>query len=152
MNAATLPVLESLPALREVLLTRGVATLTAPPGAGKSTAVPLELLGESWLAGRGIIVLQPRRLAAKAVAARMAATLGEAVGQTVGYAVRLERRVSSKTRIEVVTEGILTRRLQADPALEGIGLVIFDEFHKRSLNRKRSSLDLLTVVLSRVHW
>ena len=134
MNAAPLPVLESLPALREALRTQGVAILTAPPGAGKSTAVPLELLGEPWLAGRGIIVLQPRRLAAKAVAARMAATLAEAVGQTVGYAVRLERKVSNQTRIEVVTEGILTRRLQADPALIGIGLVIFDEFHERSLN------------------
>jgi ATP-dependent helicase HrpB len=134
MNAAPLPVLESLPALREALRAHGVAMLTAPPGAGKSTAVPLELLGEPWLAGRGIIVLQPRRLAARAVAARMAESLGEAVGQTVGYAVRLERRVSAKTRIEVVTEGILTRRLQADPALIGIGLVIFDEFHERSLN------------------
>ena len=129
-----LPVLESLPALRDALNADGIAILTAPPGAGKSTVVPLELLHETWLAGQGIIVLQPRRLAAKAVAARMAASLGEAVGQTVGYAVRLERRVSSKTRIEVVTEGILTRRLQSDPALEGIGLVIFDEFHERSLN------------------
>ncbi len=134
MNAGTLPVLESLPALREALQTRSLAILTAPPGAGKSTVVPLELLNEAWLEGRGIIVLQPRRLAARAVAARMAATLGEAVGQTIGYAVRLERRVSAKTRIEVVTEGILTRRLQSDPALEGIGLVIFDEFHERSLN------------------
>ena len=134
MNAGMLPVLESLPALRDALNADGIAILTAPPGAGKSTAVPLELLNETWLAGQGIIVLQPRRLAARAVAARMAATLGEAVGQTVGYAVRLERRVSSVTRIEVVTEGILTRRLQSDPALEGIGLVIFDEFHERSLN------------------
>ncbi len=129
-----LPVLESLPALRSALAARGIAILTAPPGAGKSTVVPLELLNEAWLAGQGIIVLQPRRLAAKAVAARMAAGLGEAVGQTVGYAVRLERRVSAQTRIEVVTEGILTRRLQSDPALMGIGLVIFDEFHERSLN------------------
>ena len=129
-----LPVLESVPALRDALNAHGLAILTAPPGAGKSTAVPLELLHEPWLSGKGIIMLQPRRLAAKAVAARMAATLGEVVGQTVGYAVRLERRVSKQTRIEVVTEGILTRRLQSDPALEGIGLVIFDEFHERSLN------------------
>ena len=129
-----LPVLESLPALRKALNANGIAILTAPPGAGKSTVVPLELLNETWLAGQGIIVLQPRRLAARAVAARMAFSLGEAVGQTVGYAVRLERRVSAQTRIEVVTEGILTRRLQADPALIGIGLVIFDEFHERSLN------------------
>ena len=97
-----LPVLESLPALRDALNADGIAILTAPPGAGKSTVVPLELLHETWLAGQGIIVLQPRRLAAKAVAARMAASLGEAVGQTVGYAVRLERRVSRPTRPGIV--------------------------------------------------
>ena len=140
-----LPVLESLPALRSALAARGVAILTAPPGAGKSTVVPLELLNETWLAGQGIIVLQPRRLAARAVAARMAFSLGEAVGQTVGYAVRLERRVSAQTRIEVVTEGILTRRLQADPALIGIGLVIFDEFHERSLNADTALVLMLEV-------
>jgi ATP-dependent helicase HrpB len=132
--ARVLPVLEVLPALRDALATRKTVILTAPPGAGKSTVVPLELLREPWLAGQGIVVLQPRRIAARAVAARMAGTLNEPVGQTVGYAVRLERRTSAQTRIEVVTEGILTRRLQSDPALEGIGLVIFDEFHERSLH------------------
>ena len=107
--------------------------LGAPPGAGKSTVVPLALLEEPWLAGRRILLLQPRRLATRAVAARMAATLGESPGGRVGYRMRLETRVSRATRIEVVTEGILSRLLAADPALEGIGLVIFDEFHERSL-------------------
>ncbi len=130
----SLPVLESMPALRAALASNRVAILTAPPGAGKSTAVPLELLKEAWLEGQNIIMLQPRRLAARAVAARMAATLNESVGRTVGYQVRLERRISEHTRLEVVTEGILTRRLQSDPALEGVGLVIFDEFHERSLH------------------
>lgn len=126
--------MEVLPALRAALSTHRAAILTAPPGAGKSTVVPLELLREDWLAGQGIVVLQPRRIAARAVAARMADTLRERVGETVGYAVRLERRTSARTRIEVVTEGILTRRIQNDPALEGVGLIVFDEFHERSLH------------------
>jgi ATP-dependent helicase HrpB len=129
-----LPVLESIPALREALQEHRTAILVAPPGAGKSTGVPLELLGEAWLSGQKILMLQPRRLAARAVAARMSATLNESVGRTVGYAVRLERRVSELTRVEVVTEGILTRRLQSDPELSGVGLVIFDEFHERSIH------------------
>ncbi|MDO4245057.1 MAG: ATP-dependent helicase HrpB [Deinococcus sp.] len=108
--------------------------LQAPPGAGKSTALPLELLGESWLAGQNVIMLQPRRVAARAVAARLAETLGESVGQTIGSRVRFESRVGPQTRLEVVTEGILTRRLQRDPELSGVGLVILDEFHERSLN------------------
>jgi ATP-dependent helicase HrpB len=131
---ADLPVLEILPELRAMLETHRLVILTAPPGAGKSTLVPLELLSEPWLIGSGIVMLQPRRLAARAVASRMAAQLSEPVGRTVGYQVRLERKTSKDTRLEVVTEGILTRRLQSDPTLEGVGLVIFDEFHERSLH------------------
>ncbi len=107
--------------------------LTAPPGAGKSTVVPLVLLEEPWAASKRILMLEPRRLAARAVALRMAQTLGEAVGRTVGYRMRLDTKVSRDTRIEVVTEGVLTRMLQTDPALEGVAAVIFDEYHERSL-------------------
>ena len=107
--------------------------LQAPPGAGKTTLVPLELLDQPWLAGRRIIMLEPRRLAARAAARRMASLLGEPVGRTVGYRVRFDSRVSDATRIEVVTEGVLTRQRLADPALEAAGLLIFDEFHERSL-------------------
>jgi ATP-dependent helicase HrpB len=128
------PVLEIMPELRLAIKTNRIVILTAPPGAGKSTVVPLELLSESWLANQKIIMLQPRRLAARAVAARMAAQLGQPVGQTVGYQVRLDRKISNATRLEVLTEGILTRRVQSDPTLEGVGLVIFDEFHERSLH------------------
>jgi ATP-dependent helicase HrpB len=131
---ADLPVLEILPSLRSALESSCLVILTAPPGAGKSTLVPLELLREPWLKNSGIVMLQPRRLAARAVASRMAAQLSEPVGRTVGYQVRLERKTSKDTRLEVVTEGILTRRLQSDPTLEGVGLVIFDEFHERSLH------------------
>ena len=109
------------------------AVLHAPPGAGKTTRVPLRLLGEPWLKGRKILMLEPRRLAARAAAMRMADTLGEAVGQTIGYRVRLDTRVGPTTRIEVLTEGVLTRMLQGDPGLTGVGLVIFDEFHERHL-------------------
>src|SRR5690606_3758579 len=98
------------------------------------TRVPLALLTEPWLAGQRIIMLEPRRLAARAAAERLASELGEAVGETVGYRIRLDSKISSRTRIEVVTEGILVRRLQDDPALEGVGLVIFDEFHERSMD------------------
>jgi ATP-dependent helicase HrpB len=109
------------------------AVLQAPTGSGKSTVVPLVLLKEAWLAGRKLIMLEPRRLAARAVAARMAQQLGESVGDTVGYRMRMDTRVGARTRIEVVTEGVLTRMLQSDPALEGVGAVIFDEYHERSL-------------------
>ncbi len=107
--------------------------LSAPPGSGKTTVAPLALLAEPWLAGRTILMLEPRRLAARMAASFMARQLGEEVGQTVGYRVRFEAKVSASTRVEVVTEGVLTRRIQDDPELSGVGLVIFDEFHERSL-------------------
>jgi ATP-dependent helicase HrpB len=129
----TLPILEALPALRAALAAAPAAVLEAPPGAGKSTVVPLALLDEPWVRGRKILMLEPRRLAARAVAQRMAETLGETVGMTVGHRMRLDTRVGPHTRIEVVTEGVLTRMLQSDPALEGVAAVLFDEFHERSL-------------------
>jgi ATP-dependent helicase HrpB len=128
-----LPIDATLPALREALARGSSAVLQAPPGAGKSTVVPLALLEEPWARGRRILMLEPRRLAARAVAQRMSQTLRETVGRTVGYRMRMDTRVSRDTRIEVVTEGVLTRMLQNDPALEGIAAVIFDEFHERSL-------------------
>ncbi len=128
-----LPIEAALPALRAALARAPNAVLQAPPGAGKSTGVPPALLDADWLAGRRILMLEPRRLAARAVAARMAWMLGESVGETVGYRMRMDTRVGPRTRIEVVTEGILTRQLQHDPALEGTGCVIFDEFHERRL-------------------
>ena len=130
----SLPIEAALPELVRALDAKGRAVLVAPPGAGKTTRVPLALL-EAGLGGGGrILMLEPRRLAARAAAARLAESLGEAVGERVGYRIRGEKRVSKATRIEVVTEGILTRMLQSDPSLEGIGAVIFDEFHERSLN------------------
>src|SRR5690606_24450157 len=130
----SLPIDAVLPNLRAALATRDETVLEAPPGAGKTTRVPLALLNEPWLAGQSILMLEPRRLAARAAAERLASELGEAVSETVGYRIRLDSKVGPRTRIEVVTEGILTRRLQSDPALEGVGLVIFDEFHERSLD------------------
>ncbi|MBP6735884.1 MAG: ATP-dependent helicase HrpB [Rhodobacteraceae bacterium] len=128
-----LPIDDALPELRAALAARSLAVLQAPPGAGKTTRVPLDLLAAGRVTGR-IVMLEPRRLAARAAAERMAETLGEKVGQTVGYRIRGEAKVSAATRIEVVTEGILTRMIQSDPELPGVGLVIFDEFHERSLN------------------
>lgn len=128
-----LPVEEILPELKQRLAVSPNLVLVAPPGAGKTTRVPLALLAEPWLAGRRIVMLEPRRLAARAVARYMAATLGEAVGNTVGYRVHRDTCVGAATRIEIVTEGVLTRMLQNDPALGTVGLVIFDEFHERSL-------------------
>ena len=131
--ADRLPVEDVLADLASALRAGPAVVLQAPPGAGKTTLVPPALLGEPWLAGRRILVLQPRRLAARAAAMRMAELRGEPVGRTVGYRVRLDTRVGPDTRIEVVTEGVLTRMLQRDPALAGVGLVVFDEFHERHL-------------------
>lgn len=128
------PVDGIIPRLSEALRLGPAAILVAEPGAGKTTRVPLKLVDSAWLGPRKIVMLEPRRLAARAAAKRMAETLGEAIGETVGYTVRLDRKVSARTRIEVVTEGILTRRLQNDPELKDTGLVIFDEFHERSLD------------------
>ncbi len=128
-----LPIRDVLPELHAALA-RGHAVLAAPPGSGKTTVVPLALLAAPWLAGRRILVLEPRRLAARAAAARMAELTASEVGEAIGYQVRFDRRISARTRVEVLTEGILTRRLQGDPELRGVGLVIFDEFHERSLH------------------
>jgi ATP-dependent helicase HrpB len=133
VDLPALPVVEAIPALRSALTDRGRAVLVAPPGAGKTTVIPLALLDEPWLDGRRIVMLEPRRLATRAAARRMAHTLGDDVGGSVGYQTRDERRIGSGTRIEVVTEGVLTRRLQNDPELPGVGLVIFDEVHERNL-------------------
>ena len=139
-----LPIRDSIAKLRAALAA-GHAVLTAEPGSGKTTLVPLLLLDEPWLAGRKILILEPRRPAARMAARRMAALLGEEVGSTVGFQVRFERRISAHTRIEVLTEGLLLRRLQADPELQGVGLLIFDEFHERGLQADLSlalSLDV----------
>ncbi len=134
MKLPDYPALAALPALRKALGGAGMAMLAAPPASGKTTTIPLALLSEPWLAGKRIVMLEPRRVAARAAAARMASLLGESVGQTVGYHIRFERRTSNATRVEVLTEGLLARRLQGDPELPGVGLVIFDEFHERSLD------------------
>jgi len=129
-----LPVKEIIPQTRQHLNEGNTLILSAPPGAGKSTLLPLALLDESWLQDKKIIMLEPRRLAARSIAARMSQLLDEDVGNTVGFRIRFETRVSKNTRLEVVTEGILTRMLQSDNALEDVGLVVFDEFHERSLH------------------
>lgn len=129
-----LPIEEVLPELLRALANSPSAVLQAPPGAGKTTRVPLALLDQSWLSDLKIVMLEPRRLAARAAATYMARLLDEDVGQTVGYRVRFDTRISSRTRIEVVTEGVLTRLLQDDPGLEAYGIVIFDEFHERSIH------------------
>jgi ATP-dependent helicase HrpB len=129
-----LPVTSALPQLREALDHSGSAVLVAPPGAGKTTLVPLALLDAPWLGNSRIVLLEPRRLAARAAARRMASLLGEEPGGTVGYAMRMESRVSAKTRILVVTEGVLSRMILDDPELKGVSAVIFDEFHERSLD------------------
>jgi len=129
-----LPLEPLLPELARTVREAGAAVLQAPPGAGKTTLVPIALLVEPWLESRKILLLEPRRLAARAAARRMADLLGERLGQTVGYRIRRENTVGPGTRIEVVTEGILTRMLHHDPALEQVGLVIFDEFHERSIH------------------
>lgn len=129
-----LPVSEALPRLAEALRAGSNAVLVAPPGAGKTTLVPLRLMDEPWAAGQRILVLEPRRVAARAAARRMAELLGEALGQTAGVVTRLDRAVSAATRVEVVTEGLLVRRLQSDPGLEGVAAVLFDEAHERNLD------------------
>ncbi|MHC0053704.1 ATP-dependent helicase HrpB [Actibacterium sp. D379-3] len=158
MKRFALPIDDALPDLLRALRDAGRAVLQAPPGAGKTTVVPLAMLEAGLTKGR-ILMLEPRRLAARAAAERMAETLGEPVGATVGYRIRGEAKVGKTTRIEVVTEGILTRMIQSDPALDGIGAVIFDEFHERSLNadlglaltwevREALRDDLLVLVMS----
>jgi ATP-dependent helicase HrpB len=129
-----LPILDALEPLKAALEAHACAVLVAPPGAGKTTVVPLALMDEPWAEGRKVIVLEPRRLAARAAADRMAKTLGERAGETVGYRVRMQSRVSARTRIEVVTEGVFTRMILDDPGLDGVAAVLFDEFHERSLD------------------
>ncbi|WP_342422790.1 ATP-dependent helicase HrpB [Paenibacillus sp. FSL E2-0178] len=129
-----LPIMQVLPDLKRILTDTTAAILIAEPGAGKTTGTPPAFLDEPWLAGKTILMLEPRRLAARSAAAYMASCLGESVGQTVGYRMRMDTRVGRNTRIVVVTEGVLTRMLQSDPALGDVGLVIFDEFHERSLH------------------
>ena len=138
LGSTDLPVEDCIDELRVALSGHGAAVLQAPPGAGKTTIVPLRLLDEAWLNSAGqngsrIVVLEPRRLAARAAARRMAALLDEDVGETVGFRTRDERRVGPSTRVEVVTEGILIQQVQRDPELGGVGLVIFDEIHERTL-------------------
>ena len=133
MNAPVFPISPLLPEILGSLATHPRLVLEAPPGAGKTTQVPLALLDAPWLAGGRIVMLEPRRVAARSAAMFMARQLGEEVGGTVGYRIRFESRVSQRTRIEVVTEGILTRMIQDDPSLEGVGALLFDEFHERHL-------------------
>lgn len=128
-----LPIREVIPQIKDALTAHNTLIVNAPPGAGKSTLLPLELMKEPWLGGKKIIMLEPRRLAARSIALRMSELLCESVGQQVGYRIRFENKISSNTQIEVVTEGILTRMIHSDNALEGVGMVIFDEFHERSI-------------------
>ena len=134
MKSFGLPVDAVLDDLKNALTENPCVVLEALPGAGKTTCIPLALQNSPWLNHKKTILLAPRRLAARAAAMRMSHLLNETVGQTVGYRVRMDSRVGTKTRIEVVTEGVLTRMLQSDPSLERVGLVIFDEFHERSLD------------------
>ncbi len=129
-----LPVTDIIHTVRQHLIESNTLIVNAPPGAGKSTLLPLAVYQEPWLKGQKIVMLEPRRLATKTIAQRMAALLGEEVGKTVGYRIRFETRVSEHTKIEVVTEGILTRMIHSDNGLSGVGLVIFDEFHERSIH------------------
>jgi len=134
MSSYDFPINEIIPLLKTTLEKEPVIILQAPPGAGKSTVLPIQLLNEKWLGDKKIIMLEPRRLATRSVANRMASLLNESIGEKIGYRIRFENRVSKNTKIEVVTEGILTRMLQNDNALDNVGLIIFDEFHERSLN------------------
>ncbi|MGL5501598.1 MAG: DEAD/DEAH box helicase, partial [Plesiomonas shigelloides] len=132
MTAPDLPICAVIPDVLAALQQHPAVLLSAPPGAGKSTYLPLTLLEQPWLSGT-ILLLEPRRLAARSIAERLSSQLGERCGQTVGYRMRAEAKVSAMTRLEVVTEGVLTRRLQQDPELNGVSLIIFDEFHERSV-------------------
>jgi len=134
VNFPDFPILEVLPAIKQALSDHTRLVLEAPPGAGKTTQVPLALLAEPWCTGKKILILEPRRVAARAAASFMAKQLGEQVGDTVGYRIRFDNKVSARTRVEVVTEGILTRMIQDDPLLEHIGAILFDEFHERHLS------------------
>lgn len=134
----SLPINDALPAIEATLLASNELVLEAPPGAGKTTVVPLALLNAPWRNGKKIIVLEPRRLAARNAASRMASLLGERCAETVGYRVRMDNCVGANTVIEVVTEGVFTRMLQADPTLDDVAIVIFDEFHERSLEIGRA--------------
>lgn len=134
LTEQALPIEAVIDDLKQALRERHEVVLEAPPGAGKTTRVPLALLDEPWLAGKKILMLEPRRIAAKNAAHRMASLLNESAGQTVGYRMRLDNKTSRQTRIEVITEGVLTRFVQQDPSLDGVGLVIFDEFHERNLD------------------
>lgn len=129
-----LPVADVIPEIQTGLQNNNTLIIKAPTGAGKSTLLPISLLNEPWLEGKKIIMLEPRRLAAKTVAMRMADMIGEKAGESVGYRIRFEQKISSKTRLEVVTEGILTRLIHEDNSLEDVGLIIFDEFHERSIH------------------
>src|SRR3982751_2875256 len=131
---SALPIDDVLAPLCAALAAHSSVILQAPPGAGKTTRVPLAVRTAAWLEGRHIVMLEPRRLAARAAARYMAASLGESVGETVGVRTRGETRVGPRTRVEVVTEGVLTRMLHSDPALEHVGIIVFDEFHERSLH------------------
>ena len=132
--AEPLPIDDALGPLKAALAENPRAVLVAPPGAGKTTRVPLALLDEPWAADKRLLLLEPRRLAARAAASRMAATLSERVGETIGLRVRFESLASARTRIEVVTEGVFTRMILDDPSLDGVAAVLFDEFHERSLD------------------
>jgi len=132
-SSINLPIVEIIPTIQSLLSENNTLIVNAPAGAGKSTLLPLALFNESWLEGKQILMLEPRRLATSTIATRMSSLLGEAVGKTVGYQIRFENKTSSETKIKVLTEGILARMLLSDNALEGVGMVIFDEFHERSL-------------------
>ena len=127
------PVEEVIPGIAESLARNRTVVLRAPPGSGKTTCVPPALLNAPFLLGKKILMLEPRRLAARSCAAYIASRLGEPLGETVGFQVRLERKISARTRLEIVTEGLLAQRLVSDPELSDVGLIIFDEFHERSL-------------------